>query len=69
MWGCSRSGSDLVGIILRSLEGGTEMNEGKDGCLIMVDEEQYGNDSNIEKRRLLLGPDLARYSSHLISSN
>ena len=48
----SFSGSDLVDIISQSLDGGTAMHEGESGCLIMVYEEQYGNDSNSEKRRL-----------------
>ena len=59
----------LFDIVLRSLEGGTAMHEGKGGCLMMVDKEEYGNDGKSEKRRLLLGPDPARYSSHLSSSN
>ena len=64
-----KSTEDLVDIILWPLEGGTGMHEGKGGCLIMVDEEKYGDDSNRHNRRLLMGPDLVRYSSHLSSSN
>ena len=45
------------------------MYEGKGRCLIMVDEEKYGNNGDSENRRLLLGPDPARYSSYLSSSN
>ena len=58
---------DLIDIFPRSLEGVTVMYGGKGRCLIMVYEHQYGNCSNIEKRRLVLGPDPARYSSHLSS--
>ena len=63
------STDDLVGIVSRSLEGGTAMHEGEGGCLIMADEEQDGSNGDSEKRRLLLGPDLERYSSHLSSTN
>ena len=45
------------------------MHKGEGGCLIMVDEEQYGNDGKSEKRHLLSGPDPASYLSHLSSSN
>ena len=45
------------------------MHEGEVGCLVMVDEEQYDNNGDSEKRCLLLGPDPERYSSHLSSSN
>ena len=41
------SGSDLVDIFLHSIEGGTAMDEGKDGCLTMVDKEQCRKDSDI----------------------
>ena len=64
-----RSTEDLVDIVSRSLGGGTATHEGEGGCIIMVDEEQYGNDGDSEKRHLLSGPDPARYSSHLSSSN
>ena len=69
MWGYSRSGSDLVDIFLRSFEGGTAMHEGEGGCLIMVDEGQYGNNGDSEKRSLLSGTEPVTYSSHLRSSN
>ena len=60
---------DLADIVLRSLEGDTATHEGEGGCLIMVDEEKYGNNSASEKKRMLSGPDLEKYSLHLISSN
>ena len=56
---------DLVDIVLRYLEGGSATHEGKRGCLIMVDGQQYGNNGDSEKRRLLLGPDSVRYLLHL----
>ena len=71
-WGRNRvrtNTEDLVDIVSRSLGGGTATHEGEGGCIIMVDEEQYGNDGDSEKRHLLSGPDPARYSSHLSSSN
>ena len=49
---------DLADIVLRSLEGDTATHEGEGGCLIMVDEEKYGNNSASEKKRMLSGPDL-----------
>ena len=60
---------DLVDIVPQSLECGTAMHEGEGGCLIMLDEEQYGNCRDSEKRLLILEPGLARYSLHLSSSN
>ena len=69
MWGYSRSGSDLVDIVSRSIEGGTVMHGCEGGCLIMVYEEQYDNYGDIEKIPLLLAPDQTRYSSQLSSSN
>ena len=56
------SGSDLVDIDLLYLEGGTAINEDEGRCLIMVDGEQYGNDGDSKKRRLLSGPEPVRYS-------
>ena len=45
------------------------MHKGGGGCLIMVDEEQYDNDGDSKKRRLISGPDPERYPSHLSSLN
>ena len=60
---------DLVDVVQQYLECGTATHEGKGGCLIMLDEYQYGNYRDSEKRLLLLEPDLARYLLHLSSSN
>ena len=43
--------------------------KGEGECLIMIDEEQDGNDGNSEKRRLILGPDPKRYLLYLRSLN
>ena len=45
------------------------MHEGEGECLIMVYEEKYGDGSDIKNRRILSGPDMERYLSHLSSSN
>ena len=63
------STENLVDIVLGSLEGGTAKHEGKVGCLIMVDNEKYGNYSGSENSYLLSGPDLEKYLLHLSSLN
>ena len=45
------------------------MHEGEGGCIIMINEEQYGKNGDSEKRRMHLVPNPVRYLSRPCSSN